>query len=91
MLAVLGGSGVYDMEGLRNTRWVKVDSPFGKPSDEVLTKDPVGIRATIDQIAKRYKGQHISKVAGIESRGFIIGAPVAYLLGVGFVPIRKKG
>jgi adenine phosphoribosyltransferase len=56
-----------------------------------LLKDPVGLRSTIDQIAKRYKGQSISKVVGIESRGFIIGAPVAYLLGVGFVPIRKKG
>jgi adenine phosphoribosyltransferase len=56
-----------------------------------LLKDPIGLRTTIDQIAKRYKGQPISKVAGIESRGFIIGAPVAYLLGVGFVPIRKKG
>jgi adenine phosphoribosyltransferase len=56
-----------------------------------LLKDPIGLRSTIDQIAKRYKGQPISKVVGIESRGFIIGAPVAYLLGVGFVPIRKKG
>jgi adenine phosphoribosyltransferase len=56
-----------------------------------LLKDPVGMRSTIEQIAKRYKGQPITKVVGIESRGFIIGAPVAYLLGVGFVPIRKKG
>jgi adenine phosphoribosyltransferase len=56
-----------------------------------LLKDPAGLRLTIDQIANRYKGQKIAKVAGIESRGFIIGAPVAYLLGVGFVPIRKKG
>ena len=56
-----------------------------------LLKDPVGLRATIDQLAARYKGKPISKVVGIESRGFIIGAPVAYLLGVGFVPIRKKG
>jgi adenine phosphoribosyltransferase len=56
-----------------------------------LLKDPVGLRLTIDEIVKRYKGRKISKVAGIESRGFIIGAPVAYLLGVGFVPIRKKG
>src|SRR5688572_28503771 len=56
-----------------------------------LLKDPAGLRMTIDQIAHRYKGQPISKVAGIESRGFIIAAPVAYLLGVGFVPIRKKG
>jgi adenine phosphoribosyltransferase len=56
-----------------------------------LLKDPVGLRSTVEQLANRYKGQRISKVAGIESRGFIIGAPVAYLLGVGFVPIRKKG
>ena len=56
-----------------------------------LLKDQVGLRLTIDEIVKRYKGRKISKVAGIESRGFIIGAPVAYLLGVGFIPIRKKG
>ena len=36
MLAVIGGSGVYNIEGLANTRWVKVDSPFGAPSDELL-------------------------------------------------------
>lgn len=36
MLAVIGGSGVYNMEGLASTRWVKVDSPFGAPSDELL-------------------------------------------------------
>ncbi len=56
-----------------------------------LLKDPMGMRLAIDQIVNRYKGRKISKVEGIESRGFIIGAPVAYLLGVGFVPIRKKG
>ena len=56
-----------------------------------LLKDPVGLRSTIDQLVKRYKGKRIDKVAGIESRGFIIGAPVAYELGVGFVPVRKKG
>lgn len=36
MLAVIGGSGVYNIEGLTNTRWVSVDSPFGVPSDELL-------------------------------------------------------
>jgi 5'-methylthioadenosine phosphorylase len=36
MLAIIGGSGVYDIEGLENTRWVKVASSFGEPSDEVL-------------------------------------------------------
>jgi adenine phosphoribosyltransferase len=56
-----------------------------------LLKDPVGLRLAIDEIVKRYSGMAIDKVAGIESRGFIIGAPVAYLLGKGFIPIRKKG
>ena len=56
-----------------------------------LLKDPVGLRATIQEITSRYKALKIDKVAGIESRGFIIGAPVAYELGVGFVPVRKAG
>ncbi|HEX4884285.1 MAG TPA: adenine phosphoribosyltransferase [Casimicrobiaceae bacterium] len=56
-----------------------------------LLKDPVGFRIAIDELAERYRDKHISKVAGIESRGFMIGAPLAYLLGAGFVPIRKKG
>lgn len=56
-----------------------------------LLKDPVGFRIMVDELVSRYKGQKIDKVAGIESRGFILGAPLAYALGVGFVPIRKKG
>ena len=56
-----------------------------------LLKDPLGLRATVQEITSRYKGTKIDKVAGIESRGFIIGAPVAYELGVGFVPVRKAG
>jgi adenine phosphoribosyltransferase len=55
-----------------------------------LLKDPVGLRTTIQEIANRYINIKIDKVAGIESRGFIIGAPVAYQLGKGFVPIRKQ-
>lgn len=56
-----------------------------------LLKDPVGFRVTINEFVNRYTGMKIDKVAGIESRGFIIGAALAYQLGVGFVPIRKKG
>lgn len=56
-----------------------------------LLKDPIGLRVVIDDLAKRYADMKIDKVVGIESRGFIIGAPLAYLLGVGFVPIRKPG
>lgn len=56
-----------------------------------LLKDAVGLRTAVDEFVNRYSGMNIQKVAGIESRGFILGAPVAYMLGVGFVPIRKKG
>lgn len=56
-----------------------------------LLKDPVGLRIAINELVHRYTGMKIDKVAGIESRGFIVGAPLAYALGVGFVPIRKKG
>ncbi|MDO8933257.1 MAG: adenine phosphoribosyltransferase, partial [Rhodocyclaceae bacterium] len=56
-----------------------------------LLKDPVGFRVTINECVNRYTGMKIDKVAGIESRGFIIGAALAFQLGVGFVPIRKKG
>ncbi len=56
-----------------------------------LLKDPVGFRVTINECVNRYTGVRIDKVAGIESRGFIIGAALAFQLGVGFVPIRKKG
>ncbi len=45
----------------------------------------------IDELAELCRNQGITKVVGIESRGFIFGAPLAYALGVGFVPVRKKG
>ena len=56
-----------------------------------LLKDPVGFRIMIDELVARYGNAAIDKVAGIESRGFILGAPLAYAMGIGFVPIRKKG
>lgn len=56
-----------------------------------LLKDPVGLRVTINELVNRYTGVRLDKIAGIESRGFIIGSALAYQLGVGFVPVRKKG
>lgn len=56
-----------------------------------LLKDPLGLKVTVDELVRRYEGQNIDKVVGIESRGFLIGAPLAYQLGVGFVPVRKQG
>lgn len=56
-----------------------------------LLKDPAGLRAAVDGIAQRYASGVLDKVVGIESRGFIFAAPIAYELGLGFVPIRKDG
>ena len=56
-----------------------------------LLKDPAGFRLTIGELAGRYRGRRIDKVAAIESRGFIVGAPLAQQLGAGFVPLRKRG
>lgn len=56
-----------------------------------LVKHPEGFKNTIDQLYQKYKDRNITKIVAIESRGFIFGSALAYLLGVGFVPIRKKG
>lgn len=56
-----------------------------------LLKNPIGFRVVIDALANHYANQKIDKIAGIEAGGFIIGAALAYKLGVGFVPIRKSG
>lgn len=56
-----------------------------------LLKDPIGFRMVVDALAHHYANQKVDKIAGIEARGFIIGAALAYKLGLGFVPIRKSG
>lgn len=56
-----------------------------------LLQDPVGLRVMVHELVNRYTGVKIDKIAGIESRGFIVGTPLAHMLGIGFVPIRKKG
>ena len=56
-----------------------------------LFKDSDGLREAINIFAKRYKDMKIDKIAAIESRGFLIGAPLAYLLNIGLVLIRKPG
>ena len=54
-----------------------------------LLKDPTGLEETIDALTEACRGLNIDTVIGVESRGFIFGAPLAYQLGVGFIPVRK--
>jgi len=56
-----------------------------------LLKDPVAYRAAIDAMLAPYAGMSIDIVVGMESRGFIFSAPLAYQLGAGLVPVRKLG
>ena len=56
-----------------------------------LFEDPDGLRDSINNLSERYKDLKIDKIAAIEARGFILGAPLAYILNVGLVLIRKPG
>jgi len=56
-----------------------------------LLKDGEAFHESIDRMANRLRPYQPTKIVGIESRGFIFGAPLAYLLGAGFVPARKLG
>jgi len=75
---------------------IRTISDFPKPGivfRDITTvlKDRSSFKATIDQLAKPYVELGVRKVAGVESRGFILAGALAFVLGAGFVPIRKKG
>ena len=56
-----------------------------------VIQDPDGLKMAIDGLADQVRDLDFDLVLGPESRGFIFGVPVAYLLGKGFIPVRKKG
>ena len=56
-----------------------------------LLKDGEIYKSAIDELAQFCKDKNIDLIAGPEARGFVVGAPLSYALGVGFVPIRKSG
>lgn len=56
-----------------------------------LLKDGSKFRAAVDTIVNKYKTKHIDAVVSVEARGFIFGSAVAYNLGAGIIPVRKKG
>src|SRR6266849_11014888 len=56
-----------------------------------ILSDSLLFRASIDLFLERCRGKNIDKIVGIDARGFLFGSTVAYELGIGFVPIRKRG
>jgi adenine phosphoribosyltransferase len=56
-----------------------------------LLKDPSAFHYVVDQLAERYRDEHVDVVVAVESRGFIFGGAVAHRLQAGFVPVRKLG
>ncbi len=56
-----------------------------------LLADPAAFASAVDRLCEHFVGRGITKVLGVEARGFVIAAPVAYRLGAGFVPARKLG
>lgn len=56
-----------------------------------LCKDPVSFQRTVDLLAHRYIGKGIELVVGVEARGFVIGAALAYKIGAGVILVRKPG
>ena len=56
-----------------------------------ILNDAVLFRASIDLFLERCRGRKVDKIIGIDARGFLFGSAVAYELGIGFIPIRKRG
>ncbi|MEL1135099.1 adenine phosphoribosyltransferase [Desulfitobacterium sp. THU1] len=77
-------------------QYIRVIEDFPKPGISfkditTLLKDGEAYRAAIDAIVEQVKGYQPDLIVGPEARGFLLGAPVAYALGIGFVPVRKPG
>ncbi len=56
-----------------------------------LLNNPTALKLAFDQMAEKHRVEKIDQIVGMESRGFIFGVPLAFILGCGFVPIRKPG
>jgi adenine phosphoribosyltransferase len=56
-----------------------------------LLADPLGFRSVVETLAQAFEDLGVDRVLGVEARGFIVGAPVAYRLEAGFTPVRKAG
>ena len=77
-------------------KFIRYITDFPKPlivfkDITTLLSDKVALKKTIDILAREFKGKRIKYIVGVESRGFIFGTALACKLGVGFIPVRKKG
>lgn len=85
----------HDLDALLRTRVRDVpDYPRAGVMFKDITPllgDHAAFSGAVDAIGARYTGGAVDKIVGIEARGFIVAAPVAYHLGAGFVPVRKTG
>ncbi len=82
------------MDNLKNI--IRTIPDYPKPGIKfrditTLLADPKAFKDAMDRFIKHYENQQIDLVVGIESRGFILGAPLALGLGKGFIPVRKEG
>jgi len=77
-------------------RYIRTIPDYPKPGIlyrdiTTLIADPVALRASVDELIWPFLRTRIDYVVGIEARGFILGGAIAHELGLGFIPIRKKG
>jgi adenine phosphoribosyltransferase len=56
-----------------------------------LLQDPAAFRQVIDQMTEHFRGSNATHICAVEARGYIFGAPLAYNLDLGFIPVRKPG
>jgi adenine phosphoribosyltransferase len=75
---------------------VRTVPDFPKPGIQfkditTLLADAEAFREVIDELVGRYQGEGLTAIVGVESRGFIFGAPLAHRLGIAFIPVRKVG
>ncbi len=77
-------------------QYIRVIPDFPQPGIRfkditTLLKDGPAYKAAIDELAAFARELNVDVIAGPEARGFVVGAPLSYTLGIGFVPIRKSG
>ncbi|NLJ86177.1 MAG: adenine phosphoribosyltransferase [Firmicutes bacterium] len=75
---------------------IRIVPDFPKPGVSfkditTLLKDGAALRYVVDEMAERFKDSNVDVILGVESRGFLFGAPLAYKMGTGFILVRKPG